>query len=107
MNSEQNILYTSVNIMGGLGNQLFQIAMILSYIKLSKHKRKLIFKDEEELENKFGLIRKTFWHSLFKNQFEILDKNIYESVPFNIYWEQEHHIFNYLPYEFERNIFFK
>ena len=31
-----NNLYTSVDIIGGLGNQLFQIAYIIYFLRLSK-----------------------------------------------------------------------
>lgn len=107
MGSKENILYTSVNIIGGLGNHLFQISMLLHYIKKSTNKRKIVFKDEVNLDNKFGLIRKTYWHSLFKNQFHILDENEYNMIPFNILWEQGNHEYQYLPYEYDKNIFFK
>ena len=62
--------YASIDIIGGLGNQLFMIGMLLSYIK--KSKKKLVFKQQDRLYDKFNLPRKTFWNSLFKNQFEVL-----------------------------------
>jgi hypothetical protein len=99
--------FVSINIMGGLGNQLFQIAMMLYYLKHSKVNRKLVFKNDLILDNKFGLVRKTFWHSLFKHQFLVLDEDFFEMIPYNLYWEHGNHIFNHLPLEFDRNIFFK
>ncbi len=65
-----NNLYTSIDIKGGLGNQLFQIAYIIYFLRLSKRqriKRKLVFKSDEDLEpNTLKLQRKTYWNTLFK-----------------------------------------
>ena len=64
--------YISTNIQGGLGNQLFQIANLLIYYNKINEKKEIIFKYEEKLDNFFNLERKTFWNSLFLNQFKLL-----------------------------------
>lgn len=99
--------YISIEIIGGLGNHLFQIAF-LHYFKMnSKSKRDLIFKYEKECYNAFSLTRKTFWDSLFQNQFNILH-NI-DDIDFNIiYYEKNNHKFdNNLPLNIEKNILFR
>ena len=84
-----NNLYTSIDIIGGLGNQLFQIAYIIYFLRLSKKnkiKRKLIFKyDENEVNNiDISSIRKVYWNTLFKGLFRVLNVNDYNNIPLTI-----------------------
>jgi hypothetical protein len=104
--------YTSIEIVGGLGNQLFQIAMILYFIKQSLdkgNKRNLFFKYEERLENTFNLPRKTFWNTLFKDQFNVLQPVDIQKLEgnFELYHELHHHRYQELPYNRNKNILFK
>lgn len=105
------MLLASIEILGGLGNHLFQIAFLLHYLKVSRQKdryRKIVFKNEYDVGNKYQLERKTFWRSLFKDQFNIMDVYDYNNIRFDIiYGEGEHHKFQQLPYELEKNILFK
>lgn len=59
--------YVTIHLMGGLGNQLFQIYATLAYAL--KHNIEVIF--EYSLELKSGITRPTYWHSFLKN----LEKN--------------------------------
>jgi hypothetical protein len=100
--------YISTEIMGGLGNQLFQIANLLLYNNYLNEKKIIIFKNEDNLFNYFNLPRKTFWNSLFLNQFKILENNDYNQIKFAIISEKENHKnliepFTYCPY----NLLFK
>jgi hypothetical protein len=104
--------YTSIEIVGGLGNQLFQIAMILYFIKQSLQKgnnRYLVFNYEENLENTFNLPRKTFWHTLFKDQFNVLQPEEFKEIEpsFEICKQKDHHKYQELPYVTTNNILFK
>lgn len=83
--------YISTNIQGGLGNQLFQIANLLIYYNKINEKKEIIFKYEEKLDNFFNLERKTFWNSLFLNQFKLIDKEKYDKLNFQIINEKEPH----------------
>ncbi len=51
--------YVTCNLMGGLGNQLFQIFATIAYAKDTM--RKTVFPYSEELRS--GTIRPTYWHS--------------------------------------------
>lgn len=51
--------YATCNLMGGLGNQLFQIFATIAYAKDTN--RKAVFPYSEELRT--GTIRSTYWHS--------------------------------------------
>jgi hypothetical protein len=106
-----NNLYTSIDIKGGLGNQLFQIAYIIYFLRLSKRqriKRKLVFKSDEDLEpNTLKLQRKTYWNTLFKGLFRILNINDFQSIALNIeYSEIDQHKYNEPPYNVKNNILF-
>jgi len=85
-----NSLYTSIDIIGDLGNQLFQIAYIIHFLRLSKKnkiKRKLVFKyHDNEIDNKVKspLISKSYWNTLFKGLFRVLNANEYNDIPFAI-----------------------
>lgn len=98
--------YISVDILGGLGNQLFQIALGLFFLKKCQNKdqSKLVFYDKEQLPNKYNLPRKTFWNTLFKDQFTIIQRD--NNTSFNMYYESISHVFLPLPYAFPANIMF-
>lgn len=74
--------YVSTEIMGGLGNQLFQIANVIIYKNFIDENKEIIFKYEDDLYNHFNLPRKTFWHSLFKNQFNVINGDDYNQINF-------------------------
>jgi hypothetical protein len=101
----------SVDIIGGLGNHLFQIAMLYMFAKHSK--KKMIFKYQENLPDRFNLPRKTFWDSLFKNIEEpsknltIIGETQYNLTHFNSMYERHPHKIIQLPYTHEGNILFK
>lgn len=82
MATDRNTSYVSTEIMGGLGNQLFQIANVIIYKTLIDENKEIVFKYEDDLYNNFNLPRKTFWHSLFKNQFNVLKANEYNQINF-------------------------
>lgn len=82
MTIDRNKSYVSTEIMGGLGNQLFQIANVITYKKLIDENKEIVFKYEEDLYNYYNLPRKTFWHSLFKDQFNILTAQDYDQINF-------------------------
>jgi len=84
-------MYISINIIGGLGNQLFQIATVLLYNNHLNEKKEIIFVNEENLDNYFNLPRKTLWNSLLLNQFKIIDKDNFNIINFSIINETESH----------------
>lgn len=98
------ISYVSADIIGGLGNHLFIIAMLLSYVK--KTKKKLVFKYEEDLWNGHNLPRKTFWNTLFKGRFETIRPEYFNLIKFNTYVEEKNHTYKNLPLN-DNNVFFK
>ena len=86
-----NNLYTSIDIKGGLGNQLFQIAYIIYFLRLSKKnkiKRKLVFKYEEDVGDEINIFlkttRKPYWNTLFKGLFRVLSADDFNNIPLNI-----------------------
>ena len=91
----------TVNICGGLGNQLFQIAT--AYIYSKKYNKKLIFKYSEYLPNTYKLIRKSYWNTLFNNNLNVLSINDFNNINFLQYFEQEHFRYDELPF-IEENI---
>lgn len=98
-------MYTTIDIVGGLGNHLFQIAFLHYFIEKSNIERKLIFKYDIKCDNAYQLPRKTFWDSLFKDQFKTIT-NICD-IPFIKYCDNSSHIFNEnLPYNIDANIKF-
>jgi tetratricopeptide (TPR) repeat protein len=99
--------YVSIDIGGGLGNQLFQLAMVTHYAKTAREKKQVVLKYEENLPNKYDLPRKTFWDSLFKGQFNVLKADEFNKLNFSTMYEQHPHIFQQPPYEFGGNIMFK
>lgn len=64
--------WVSCCLMGGLGNQLFQIFAVVAYAK--KHKCNFVFKYSKELHT--GIMRYTFWDSFLK---ELLQYTTYKS----------------------------
>lgn len=68
-------LYTSIELEGGLGSRLFQIAYIILFLRLSKTqkiKRKLVFKGLTE----------PYWNTIFKGLFCVLNDTEYNAIPF-------------------------
>lgn len=109
-----NSLYTSIDIIGGLGNQLFQIAYIIYFLRLSKKnkiKRKLVFKyDVNEVNNNINisLKRKAYWNTLFKGLFRVLNVNDYNNIPLTIIHDEiGTHKYVEPPHEAKYNILFK
>ena len=93
--------------MGGIGNQLFQIAVILHFVKHAKNNYKLVFKNTRDLGNKYGLPRKTLWDSLLKDQFTTLDEQEFNNIKFQqIIRQVDHHKFQDLPYDADQNVIF-
>lgn len=91
--SEQS--YVSGDIIGGLGNHLFIIAVVLAYSR--KNNKQIVFKYEDNLYNHYSLPRKTFWNTLFKDQFKVLQEDEYNKIPFRILVERHSHIYNEIP----------
>ena len=87
--------YISINIIGGLGNQLFQIATAYAYS--IKNNKKLIFKYKKKLENSYNLDRRSFWNTLFSNKLNVLTVQEYMNIPFYIYNEKKNYIYNDIP----------
>ena len=85
-----NNLYTSIDIKGGLGNQLFQIAYIIYFLRLTKKnkiKRKLVFKYKEDTcssSSSIEIHRKTYWNTLFKGLFRVLTACEFKNIQLNI-----------------------
>jgi hypothetical protein len=78
-------LYTSIEVSGGLGSQLFQIAYIISFLRLSKKnriKRKLIFKEGNASKDVY---RKTHWNTLFQGLFRVVNASDFEKIAFNTF----------------------
>jgi hypothetical protein len=72
-----NPLYTSVEIVGGIGNQLFQLAYIIYFLRLSKTqriKRKLVFKGDNP-----------YWDTIFKGLFRVIAADEYDTIQFTKY----------------------
>lgn len=103
------MLYSSIDIIGGLGNHLFQIAFLIFFNRKSKEERSIVFKYEENLHNSHNLPRKTFWNTLFKNQFNVLNASELSKIQIDTFFkEQENHSYtNNLPYDSNKNIHFQ
>jgi hypothetical protein len=103
--------YMSAEIMGGLGNHLFQIAAALAYHKKLVEKKTIVFRNDTQLHNTHNLPRKTFWDTLFKDQFTVLDPEEYNSL-FRIHIrEQDNHKYTEpfvaYPHNFKLNGYFQ
>jgi hypothetical protein len=75
-----NNLYTTVDISGGLGSQLFQLAYIIYFLRLSKKqkiKRRLVFKEGSYL------------NTIFKGLFRVIPEDDYNKIAFNSYHSLE------------------
>ena len=107
-----NDLYATVEISGGLGNQLFQIAMAIHYVhKVTLEKGRgirLVFKYEEILPSITNQPRKTFWNTLFQNQFTLIkDVEDFENINFEIINEVDPHVFITPSYQPSTSVYFK
>ena len=110
-----NNLYTSIDIKGGLGNQLFQIAYIIYFLRLSKKnkiKRKLVFKYADDVGDEINVLlkipRKPYWNTLFKGLFRVLNADDFKNIPLNIlHCEKMPHTFIDPPCNDKYNILFK
>jgi hypothetical protein len=100
-------LYTSIEVSGGLGSQLFQIAYIISFLRLSKKnriKRKLIFKEGNASKDVY---RKTHWNTLFQGLFRVVNASDFEKIPFNsLYIEVIPHKYIEPKADIKDNVFF-
>jgi len=76
-------MYVTCNLKGGLGNQLFQIFTCVKYCL--ENNRELIFLNCERSEG--NTIRKTYWTTLFKNQFRLVETDFFRSNQFLKYNE--------------------
>ena len=96
----------SVNIIGGLGNHLFKIAAILYYIKNenNKEKREIVFKNEDIIYDVNNMKRKTFWNTLFKDKFRLIEPSEYFSNNFIKIYEYRDHIHQEFNYNINNNI---
>jgi hypothetical protein len=82
-------LYTSIEVSGGLGSQLFQLAYIIYFLRLSKKhgiKRKLVFKEGNASKDVY---RKTHWDTLFQGLFRVANTSDFEKIPFNTFNNEE------------------
>jgi hypothetical protein len=80
-----NNLYTTVDISGGLGSQLFQLAYIIYFLRLSKKqkiKRRLVFKEGTSKEN-------SYLNTIFKGLFRVIHEDDYNKIAFNSYHSLE------------------
>jgi hypothetical protein len=100
-------LYTSIEVSGGLGSQLFQLAYIISFLRLSKKnriKRKLIFKEGNASKDVY---RKTHWNTLFQGLFRVVNASDFEKIPFNsLYIEVIPHKYIEPKADIKDNVFF-
>jgi len=87
----------SIELMGGLGNQLFQIFNTIAYCL--RYNKKFIFQYTETL--KYGIERPTYWNSFLKNLKKFTTNN---NIQLPIYREKKFTFLN-VPY-IERNFKF-
>ena len=76
-----NNLYTTVDISGGLGSHLFQLAFAIYFLRLSKKqkiKRRLVFKEETSSET-------SYLNTIFKGLFRFIPEDDYNKIGFNSY----------------------
>lgn len=95
--------YISAWISGGLGNQLFQIAVCMEYKR--KYNKELIFKYEENLWHPFNHKRSTIWKTLLNNNIKTINEDEYNKIVFNNYEEKEF-IYKEIPY-IENNVYLR
>lgn len=76
-----NNLYTTVDISGGLGSHLFQLAYIIYFLRLSKKqkiKRNLVFKHKNSRVP-------SYLNTIFKGLFRVIAEDDYNKIAFNSY----------------------
>jgi hypothetical protein len=82
-----NNLYTTVDISGGLGSQLFQLAYAIYFLRLSKKqkiKRRLVFAKSSV---------SSYWDTIFKGLFRIIADDEYNNITFASYHSISAHKF--------------
>ena len=82
-----NNLYTTVDISGGLGNRLFQLAYAIYFLRLSKKqkiKRRLVFAKSSV---------SSYWDTIFKGLFRIIADDEYNNITFASYHSISPHKF--------------
>jgi hypothetical protein len=88
-----NNLYTTVDISGGLGSQLFQLAYAIYFLRLSKKqkiKRRLVFKEETSKEtSKETSSENSYLNTIFKGLFRVIPEDDYNKIGFNSYHSLE------------------
>jgi len=101
-------LYTSVDISGSLENQLFQLAYVIYFLRLSKTqriKRRLVFKNDNP-----------YWNTMFKGLFRVIADDEYNAIPFAKYHDAEAdteateadtHIYREPPYKSKEHVLLK
>jgi hypothetical protein len=86
--------YITIDINGNIGDQLFQLAHVINFLRNSKKtgvKRKLVFEDKhidtcdpsdlgDQCDSK--IIRDMYWNTMFKGLFKVLDKSEYNKLKF-------------------------
>lgn len=77
------------NLMGGLGNQLFQIYTTISYAK--KHKHKYGFQYNDSVGIGKTITRNTYWSNFFLG----LRSEVYEAMPGSQYYFLKEYGYNY------------
>jgi hypothetical protein len=110
-----NDICASIEISGGLGNQLFQIAMVTHYVNKvnqassEQYRINVVFKYEEILPSTNNKARKTFWNTLFENQFGFIkDAEEWKKMNFEIIEELDPHSFIAPSYKQpDKSIYFK
>jgi hypothetical protein len=98
-----NNLYTTVDISGGLGSQLFQLAYAIYFLRLSKKqkiKRRLVFKDGTSKKN-------SYLNTIFKGLFRVIPEDDYNKISFNSYHSLEAPHINQAPQATHRAILHK
>ena len=93
-------MYVSCKLKGGLGNQLFQIFTTINYCL--ENNSQLVFLDCDQTEG--STLRHTYWNTLFKNQFKLVDESFFRKNQFTMYMEPKFQ-YNILP-KFDMNVVF-
>lgn len=89
--------YITIEIIDGLGNQLFQIAFIHYLNKKLKNKKEIVFEQISDMQ--------TYWNTLFKNEFKTNMNDILFDYQYNE--EINHHYDVNIPDSIDINIFIK
>lgn len=84
-----NINYVSINLEGGLGNQLFKIFCLISYCL--KHNKKFILPRLLPKNDK----RKTYWNNIFKSIYKYTYNSNYK---FNHIYNEKNFFYNDIPF---------